>query len=244
MILFDETIEEGLPVLSWGDSKILTHPREAGKTLDGRMRRFLCKVYLAQLEKRSVSKDEMRQYTGLSNDECEALLLKLKEMGFLAELTGDVGRFRLTDEGRRSFSVVLAGGVFDVIHVGHLAMLQEAKTLGDLLIVVVARDSTVEKLKGKKPVFPEEPRRFLVECLKPVDKAVLGYEGIVVEQVIRDVAPDIVAVGYDQEDVEKAVRQIAALRGTSIKVVRMPKYGLERLDSSTKIKRRVVDEWR
>jgi cytidyltransferase-like protein len=76
-----------------------------------------------------------------------------------------------------------------------LAALTEAKKLGDVLVVVVATDTTVETLKERKPLFPEEDRRALVEGLKPVDIAILGYEdvGFGFEQVLDDVKPDVVA---------------------------------------------------
>ena len=76
-------------------------------------------------------------------------------------------------------TVVLASGVFDLLHLGHVRFLEEAKKLGGenaKLVVVIARDSTVEKTKGRKPVMPETQRRMLGESLKVVDEAVLGQE--------------------------------------------------------------------
>ena len=73
---------------------------------------------------------------------------------------------------------VLATGAFDLLHYGHLAFLEEAKKAGGRnarLIVIVARDKTIEARKGKKPVVPEDQRRALMEALKPVDDAILGF---------------------------------------------------------------------
>jgi FAD synthetase len=123
---------------------------------------------------------------------------------------------------------VLAAGVFDLLHYGHLRYLEEAKRQGGKgaeLIVVVARDSTVLKRKGRLPVLKEEHRRALVEGLKPVDKAVLGELDVDMEKVIRDVKPDIIALGYDQEDLS------AVAKPMGIKVVRIGKYG--EISSST-----------
>ena len=75
---------------------------------------------------------------------------------------------------------VMVFGTFDVLHAGHLKFLEEAKKLGGddaRLTVVIARDSTVHKVRGRPPIFSEEDRRKLVEGLKPVDEAILGYEG-------------------------------------------------------------------
>jgi len=96
---------------------------------------------------------------------------------------------------------VLASGVFDLIHPGHVVYLSEAKRAGgksSRLIVVVARDSTVRKVRNREPVFNEEARRILVESLKPVDEAILGSEPFSFEEIVWKVRPDVVAFGYDQ----------------------------------------------
>jgi cytidyltransferase-like protein len=138
----------------------------------------------------------------------------------------------------------LAGGVYDVLHVGHLAALGEAKKLGDVLVVVVATDTTVETLKERKPLFPEEDRRALVEGLKPVDIAILGYEdvGFGFEQVLSEVKPDIVAFGYDQEKLEKIVEEIIRLHNMKIRMIRLPKFDHERYISSSSLRQRLSEE--
>lgn len=140
--------------------------------------------------------------------------------------------------------IVLASGNFDLLHLGHVRYLEEAKRAGGEnaeLIVIVARDSTVEKMKGKKPVMSEDQRRSLVEALKVVDEAILGYEELDVSKVLEKIRPDIVAVGHDQEDMEKAVRKAVAERGIKIQIVKIGKFGKEELNSSSKIKRKVVE---
>jgi len=153
-------------------------------------------------------------------------------------------RYSLTAAARQMIKVVLAGGVYDVLHVGHLAALREARELGDALVVVVATDATVEMLKGKKPVLPEEDRLQLVEGLKPVDKAILGYEdvGFGFEQVLVDVMPDIVAFGYDQEKLEGIVSEIIERRNLRISVVKLTRFGREKYASSTSLKRKLSEE--
>ncbi|MEM4098073.1 MAG: adenylyltransferase/cytidyltransferase family protein, partial [Candidatus Micrarchaeaceae archaeon] len=68
---------------------------------------------------------------------------------------------------------VMATGVFDILHLGHIYFLTEAKKLGDELVVVVARDSTAERLK-RKPIMDENTRLKIVSSLKVVDEARLG----------------------------------------------------------------------
>ena len=140
----------------------------------------------------------------------------------------------------------MAGGVYDVLHLGHLAALTEAKMLGEVLVAVVATDVTVEVLKGRKPVFPEEDRRALVEGLKPVDKAILGYEdvGFGFEQVLTEVMPDIVAFGYDQENLERSVREIIQRHNLRIETVKLSKYEQEKYSSSTSVRQRLSEALR
>src|SRR4030042_2004404 len=97
--------------------------------------------------------------------------------------------------------VVLASGVFDLLHLGHVRFLEAAKKAGGSnakLIVIIARDKTAEKRKGKRPIMSENQRCALVESLKIVDCAFLGLEKFDIGKVIDAIKPDIIAVGYDQ----------------------------------------------
>ena len=141
--------------------------------------------------------------------------------------------------------LVLASGVFDLVHYGHIRFIEEAKKLGgknSRLVVIVARDKTVERLKGRRPIIPEDQRRAVVESLKPVDEAILGYEDLSFEETIAKIKPDIIAVGYDQRSIENDVRAFIKARGLTIEVVRVGKFGRADLDSSSKIKRKILSE--
>jgi FAD synthetase len=138
----------------------------------------------------------------------------------------------------------LTAGVFDLLHLGHVRFLEEAKRAGGAnaeLIVIVARDENVERRKGEKPVMTEDQRRALVESLEVVDEAILGYREFTIEKVIDKVQPDVIALGHDQETIEKIVRKTLANRGLGIKVVRIQKFGEDELDSSSEIKRKIVE---
>ena len=141
--------------------------------------------------------------------------------------------------------LVLASGVFDLVHYGHIRFIEEAKKLGgenSRLVVIVARDKTVKRLKGRRPIIPEDQRRAVVESLKPVDEAILGYEDLSFEETIAKIKPDIIAVGYDQRSIENDVRVFIKARGLTIEVVRVGKFGRADLDSSSKIKRKILSE--
>ena len=140
--------------------------------------------------------------------------------------------------------IVLATGAFDLLHYGHLNFLEEAKRAGGRnarLIVIVARDKTVEARKGKRPIVPEDQRRALIEALKPVDDAILGFEDMNYSAVIEKLKPDVIAVGYDQSDIKRAVQEIIEKKGLKIKVFEAKKLSADDIDSSSKIKRRVIE---
>jgi FAD synthetase len=132
----------------------------------------------------------------------------------------------------------MASGVFDLIHLGHVHYLEEAKKLGDELVVVVARDSTVRREKHE-PITPEEFRRDLVESLKPVDKAVLGGEGDMFK-VVEELKPDIIALGYDQYHDAERIEAELKKRGLDIEVVRLTELDGD-LEGTRKIIKKVVD---
>jgi FAD synthetase len=133
---------------------------------------------------------------------------------------------------------VVATGVFDLIHLGHVHFLEKAKDLGDELVVIVARDSTAKKMKHQ-PITPEGMRVELVQALKPVDRAVLGYEDDIF-RIITEIRPDIIALGYDQRFDEDELRKELKKRGMQVKVVRLPHLDHD-LDGTRKLIRRIVD---
>ena len=141
--------------------------------------------------------------------------------------------------------VVLASGVFDLLHFGHVWFLEEAKRAGGKdakLIVIIARDSTVEKTKGRKPIMSEDQRRALVVSLKVVDEAVLGYKDLDIGEVIGKIKPDLIALGYDQADIENSVKSYVAKNKVPVEVVRIGKFAENALDSSSKIKQKIIDK--
>ena len=127
--------------------------------------------------------------------DAEAAKLSMPERAML-ERRAD-GRHHLKASERQRFKVVLTGGVFDVLHIGHVLTLQKARELGDILIVIVTTNERVEKVKGRKPIHDADYRRTMVESLKPVDLAIVG--GTDMMATFARVQPDIVAFGYDQQ---------------------------------------------
>ena len=127
---------------------------------------------------------------------------------------------RLTPKGRRSIRVVFIGGGFELIHYGHVYTISKAKGLGDVLVVSVARDSTIRKRKKREPLINEEDRVRLLSSLRDVDAAILGVEGDIYVTLQR-VNPDIVALGYDQYHMEEEVKKEGVKRRMKLEVVRL-----------------------
>lgn len=146
----------------------------------------------------------------------------------------------------RRRKIVLASGVFDLLHLGHVKFLEEAKKAGGTnaeLLVIVARDRTVQKTKGRKPIMPENQRRALVEALRVVDEAVLGLEDFDIGDVIERVKPDVIALGYDQMDMEARVREYVNKHGLKVEIVRLGKFENDELSSSSKIREKIVEKF-
>jgi FAD synthetase len=114
---------------------------------------------------------------------------------------------------------ILATGTFDLLHPGHIYFLTQARALGDELFVIVARDSNVTH--KPKPVVPEEQRLEMVSALGIVDKALLGSEKDMFEP-LKQIRPDIIALGYDQRFDAEILEKELDKRGLPANVVRVP----------------------
>jgi len=147
----------------------------------------------------------------------------------------------------RKKKVVLASGIFDLLHLGHVKFLEDAKQAGGenaKLVVIVARDRTVEKTKGRKPIMPEDQRLVLVKSLRVVDEALLGYEHLDIGEFIEKVKPNVIALGYDQDEIEKRVSQYVKEHNLDVQIVRVGKFEADELGSSSQIREKVVENWR
>ena len=116
--------------------------------------------------------------------------------------------------------IVLAGGVFDIIHPGHIHTLNAAKALGGILVVAIATDKTAEKMKKRSPLHNQELRRELVTSLSVVDKAIVGHEDDIF-QTVKEVKPDIIVLGYDQVHQEKFISDGCKRINLDVEIVRL-----------------------
>lgn len=164
------------------------------------LKKILACIYVDALTGSST----LRELLSMLGDVGKQLLSQAIKTGLVEEKEGSLS---ITRAGRRLLRVGLTGGVFDIIHVGHVATLSKAKSMCDVLVVIIARDKTVEKLKGKRPINDEKRRKAVIAALKPVDATILGDERDFMKPV-RAVYPDVVFLGYDQTllpDLERAL---------------------------------------
>jgi len=155
-------------------------------------------MYTCQIEGKT-SFEEIKKKSMLSTDDINSKIDKLIKNQLVNK-----DRNTLTEIGRSSLHVVLAGGVFDIIHPGHIHTLNAAKDLGDVLVVVVATDNTTIKMKKRKPLHTQEQRQELVNSLSMVDLCLIGQEEDIFKTV-NEVKPQIIALGYDQAHQEKFI---------------------------------------
>ena len=157
-------------------------------------------MYACQINERNLT-DSLKGKNILSKDQINEKIDDLIEKNLVNK-----DRITLTEIGRNSLCVVLAGGVFDIIHPGHISTLNAAKALGDVLVVVVATDNTAVKMKKRNPLHNQEQRQELVKSLKVVDLCLIGQENDIFKTV-NLVKPQIIALGYDQVHQEKFITE-------------------------------------
>lgn len=138
-------------------------------------------LYMMQLEYGGIPEDI---YHFLSENERKRLIEKK-------------GRFFLRDEERKKIRVVLTGGVYDILHIGHIFTLEEAKKHGDVLVVVVAREDMIKR-KNREPIHSQDYRVRMVGALKAVDVALPGFDNPAM--MLDYVMPDVIVYGYDQNE--------------------------------------------
>jgi len=171
-------------------------------------------MYICQIENKA-SFELIKEKSMLSK---ESVNSKIDEL-IKKELVNN-DRITLTDNGRNSLRIVLAGGVFDIIHPGHIHTLNAAKELGDILVVVVATDNTAVKMKKRKPLHSQEQRQELVNSLIMVDLCLIGQEDNIFKTV-NHVKPQIIALGYDQAHQEKFITEGCKKIELNAKVARL-----------------------
>lgn len=180
---------------------------------------FIKKILIEEMKNLKISYNKAIQFCSPFLKENVKIIEHLIKEGKVKRTDKQV---TITERGRKSLKVVLCGGTFDIIHPGHLLTLKEAKSLGDILVVIVATDETAEKTRGRKPYNNEEKRLELVSSLRIVDFAKVGEKGNIYNTIIK-IRPNIIVLGYDQVHTEKEIAEFAKSEGMKIKIIRLTK---------------------
>ncbi|MFX1284429.1 MAG: adenylyltransferase/cytidyltransferase family protein [Promethearchaeota archaeon] len=163
------------------------------------LKEFLKTAYLLTCEKESFSVFDFSSSLRRTEDEGKTLLSVLKSLHMVESVSDPPEDYKITIGGINNLKIVLTGGVFDIVHLGHLKTLKEARSLGDVLFVVVASDETVKANKGRPPLNSQSSR---VELLKHIDIVDIVEKGTSNPQKFLDIVikikPDVIALGYDQ----------------------------------------------
>jgi len=170
------------------------------KTLNQIEKKILSTLYVTQITGENPT-EKILENSMISEEQISEKIEKLTQDNLVNQ-----DKMKLTEIGRGSLRVVLAGGVFDIIHPGHISTLNAAKTLGDVLVVVVATDNTAVKMKKRRPIHSQEQRQELVNSLSVVDLCLIGQENDIFKTV-NLVKPQIIALGYDQVHQEQFITE-------------------------------------
>ncbi|MDQ3561528.1 MAG: FAD synthase [Thermoproteota archaeon] len=178
---------------------------------------ILANLYSSMLDPSIPPYVRLKARLPISEEFYNSLVGRLVKIGLVEESDPT----KLTFIGRDALKVVLVGGVFDLIHPGHIHTLKAAKAEGDVLVVVVARQSTAQKIKKYRKIYHDEKlRRDLVTSLNFVDLALIGKEGTLYDTV-EYVKPNVIALGYDQAHSEKDIAENCKKRNLNVQVIRL-----------------------
>lgn len=177
----------------------------------------LASLYASALDPSVSAYDRLKARIPLSPEFFKSRVVHLAKIGLIEKADPS----KLTFIGRDAIKVVLVGGVFDLIHPGHIHTLKAAKAEGDVLVVVVARQSTAQKIKKDRKIYHDETqRKELVASLNFVDLVLIGREGTLYDTV-EYVQPNVIALGYDQAHSEKDVAENCKRRNLNVHVLRL-----------------------
>tara|TARA_B110000014_G_scaffold215274_1_gene168868 strand:+ start:215 stop:835 length:621 start_codon:yes stop_codon:yes gene_type:complete len=179
-------------------------------------KKILCRIFLNNLEKKRTARN-IQKYLDIEKKEFNRIIDNLISKQLVRKIKSN---YILTEKGRKNIKVVLTGGVYDIIHPGHIHTLKNSKQEGDLLIVSIARDNRVIKIKGRKPINNERRRTILVSSIRYVDFTLLGSKGDIFG-VVKKIKPNIITIGYDQTHQISELRRRVKINNLSIKIKKL-----------------------
>ncbi len=182
-------------------------------------RNILKAIYISNLDPSQSFLEYLQERHQIDKSFFESRITALYDLGFIEKINQE--QYKLTSFGRETLKIVLVGGVFDLLHPGHIFTLKTAKSYGDLLVVVIATAATATKIKKNRIILHNEKlRQEMVSSLNFVDLALIGKEGTLFDTV-EYVKPDIIALGYDQSHTERHISENCKKRNLNIRILRL-----------------------
>ncbi|MBH59518.1 MAG: hypothetical protein CMO19_03755 [Thaumarchaeota archaeon] len=199
-------------------------------------KKILCRIFLNNLERKKTL-GNIYKYLDIERVELEKIIDNLISKQLIKKFKKN---YILTDKGRKSIRIVFTGGVYDIIHPGHIHTLKNSKQEGDILIVSIARDSRVSKIKGRDPINNEKRRTILVSAIRYVDHTLLGSKGDIFT-IVKKIKPDIITIGYDQTHQLSELRKLVRTNNMKIKIKKLgsPIPHVKSSSLRTKYKKRI-----
>ena len=179
-------------------------------------KKILCRIFLNNLEKKRTVRN-IQQYLDIEKKELDRIINNLISKQLVKKIKTS---YILTEKGRKNIKVVFTGGVYDIIHPGHIHTLKNSKQEGDLLIVSIARDNRVIKIKGRKPINNEKMRTILVSAIRYVDFTVLGSKGDIFG-IVKKIKPNVITIGYDQTHQINELKKRVKINNLNIKIKKL-----------------------
>ena len=138
---------------------------------------------------------------------------------------------------------VMIAGTFDILHPGHIFLINEAAKLGDVY-VVVATDKNRELYSGNAPIVPEEQRLELIKSIKNVKDAILGRHDNDTLKTVQEINPDVILLGPNQKFSVEKLQNALRMKGMNhIEVKRLEKYYDKfKLHASSLIKKKIIEQ--
>ena len=179
-------------------------------------KKILGRIFLNNLEKKETA-GNIQRYLDIEKKEFDRIINNLISKQLVKKIKTS---YILTEKGRKNIKVIFTGGVYDIIHPGHIHTLKNSKQEGDLLIVSIARDSRVIKIKGRKSINNEKRRAILVSSIRYVDFTLLGSKGDIFS-VVKKIKPDIITIGYDQTHQINELKKRVKMNNLNIKIKKL-----------------------
>lgn len=176
-------------------------------------------IYTSNLDQSNSFLEYLQAKYQIDKSFYKSRITALINLGLIKKINHE--HYKLNPLGRETLKVVLVGGVFDILHPGHIFTLKTAKSYGDILVVVIATSSTATKIKKNRVILHNENlRKEMVSSLNFVDLALIGKEGTLFHTV-EYVKPDIIALGYDQSHTERYISENCKKRNLNIRILRL-----------------------